>query len=504
MTRLPDRNLLEGTKQPDTTTGEFRLAMGNLQQFIADLLGTDSAEKQTARNIFGVQEKYRAEASGTSDELAATFDQTITRPIHGMHVQLRAGAPNTSAAPTFRADETGAIPIVKGNGLPLLPAISPATVTGSNSSTMPNWKNGSLKTPPAAYRSMHLMEPKLAGKADKTELEEKLATKLDTAEKAPIGSVIAVAGNITPDGYLHCNGAEILTAVYPELFAVIGYTYGGDGATVFRLPDLRGRWMQGNDTAGQVLAAGLPNVYGYATSSCGVFNNADGAFCITASAGDYDGQGAWAASTRFEINASRSNPIYGASDTVRPLPSPSVTASNTEESDMNPSIIVYEYDKTGLYTGETTAEPSPREEGVWLIPANATPLEPPVTGEHECAVFRNGRWSVRYDFRGTTYWLPDGSEHTITETGMIVPENALTEPPSPSLESVRKKRLAELDAAFGTALKTAHCTSSAGFEINADEKSGHQHRRPDCLDGNRRTRDRIVPHLRQCFPHDHP
>ena len=57
---------------------------------------------------------------------------------------------------------------------------------------------------------------------------------------------------------------------------------------------------------------------------------------------------------------------------------------------MNPSITVYEYDKTGLYTGETTAEPSPREEGVWLIPANATPLEPPVTGEHECAVFRNG------------------------------------------------------------------------------------------------------------------
>ena len=44
---------------------------------------------------------------------------------------------------------------------------------------------------------------------------------------------------------------------------------------------------------------------------------------------------------------------------------------------MNPSITVYEYDKTGLYTGETTAEPSPREEGVWLIPANATPLEPP-------------------------------------------------------------------------------------------------------------------------------
>ena len=322
MTRLPDRNLLEGTKQPDTTTGEFRLAMGNLQQFIADLLGTDSAEKQTARNIFGVQEKYRAEASGTPDELAATFDQTITRPIHGLHVQLRASAPNTSATPTFRADETGAIPIVKGNGLPLLPG----DIAGDGhwlelkyDAKLEKWV---LENPACGISVDTLMEPKLAGKADKTELEEKLATKLNTTEKTPVGSIIAVAGNITPDGYLHCNGAEILTAVYPELFAVIGYTYGGDGTTVFRLPDLRGRWMQGNDTAGQVLAAGLPNIYGYATSSCGVFNNADGAFCITASAGDYDGQGEWAASTRFEINASRSNPIYGASDTVRP---PSIT-----------------------------------------------------------------------------------------------------------------------------------------------------------------------------------
>ena len=71
---------------------------------------------------------------------------------------------------------------------------------------------------------------------------------------------------------------------------------------------------------------------------------------------------------------------------------------------MKATRTVYEYDEAGLYTGETTAEPSPREKDVWLIPANATELEPPVTGEHECAVFRNGRWSVRYDYRGTTYW----------------------------------------------------------------------------------------------------
>ena len=320
MTRLPDRNLLEGTKQPDTTTGEFRLAMGNLQQFIADLLGTDSAEKQTARNIFGVQEKYRAEASGTPDELAATFDQTITRPIHGLHVQLRAGAPNTSATPTFRADETGAIPIVKGNGLPLLPG----DIAGDGhwlelkyDAKLEKWV---LENPACGISVDTLMEPKLAGKADKTELEEKLATKLDTAEKTPVGSIIAVAGNITPDGYLHCNGAEILTAVYPELFAVIGYTYGGDGATVFRLPDLRGRWMQGNDTAGQVLAAGLPNITGGFSAGKQYTNSDYGAF--TGTIGAQSGDGNQSSGYYHSFDASRSNPIYGASDTVRP---PSIT-----------------------------------------------------------------------------------------------------------------------------------------------------------------------------------
>ena len=136
---------------------------------------------------------------------------------------------------------------------------------------------------------------------------------------------------------------------------------------------------------------------------------------------------------------------------------------------MKATRTVYEYDEAGLYVGETIAEPSPREKDVWLIPANATELEPPVTGEHECAVFRNSRWSVRYDYRGTTYWLPDGTEHTITETGAIVPEGALTEAPPPSLETLRERKRTELASAFETALKEAHCLSSAGFDINADE-----------------------------------
>jgi microcystin-dependent protein len=43
-----------------------------------------------------------------------------------------------------------------------------------------------------------------------------------------------------PTGYLLCNGASVSTTTYADLFAVIGYTFGGSGAS-FTLPDYRGR-----------------------------------------------------------------------------------------------------------------------------------------------------------------------------------------------------------------------------------------------------------------------
>lgn len=51
-----------------------------------------------------------------------------------------------------------------------------------------------------------------------------------------------------PDGWLACNGSLQSIAVYQALYALIGTTYGGDGAQTFGLPDLRGRvpLSQGN------------------------------------------------------------------------------------------------------------------------------------------------------------------------------------------------------------------------------------------------------------------
>ena len=46
---------------------------------------------------------------------------------------------------------------------------------------------------------------------------------------------------------------------------------------------------------------------------------------------------------------------------------------------------------------------------------------------------------------------------------------ALPEPPKPTLDELKKTRLSELETAFTTASQEAHCTSSVGFEIDADE-----------------------------------
>jgi len=60
------------------------------------------------------------------------------------------------------------------------------------------------------------------------------------------GSITWIAGNAVPAGYLAADGASVSSASYPELYAVIGLTYGGDGS-VFSLPDLRGKFIRGFD-----------------------------------------------------------------------------------------------------------------------------------------------------------------------------------------------------------------------------------------------------------------
>jgi microcystin-dependent protein len=56
-----------------------------------------------------------------------------------------------------------------------------------------------------------------------------------------IGEIRLFGGNYAPVDWAFCNGALLPISEYPELYMLIGTTYGGDGVNTFALPNLMGR-----------------------------------------------------------------------------------------------------------------------------------------------------------------------------------------------------------------------------------------------------------------------
>ena len=65
-------------------------------------------------------------------------------------------------------------------------------------------------------------------------------------ESGMIAAWSGTNGNI-PTSWLLCDGSSIATATYPDLFAAIGYVYGGAGAN-FNLPNLVDRFVRGQSS----------------------------------------------------------------------------------------------------------------------------------------------------------------------------------------------------------------------------------------------------------------
>jgi microcystin-dependent protein len=123
------------------------------------------------------------------------------------------------------------------------------------------------------------------------------------------------------DGWLVCDGSAISRTTYAELFDVIGTTYGvGDGTTTFNLPDYTDKFTEGGATAGVEKQAGLPNITGTFKHSCNALFGQSGLFTVegftTTQPNNYINASNVGSLTTFD--ASKSNPIYGNSDTVQP------------------------------------------------------------------------------------------------------------------------------------------------------------------------------------------
>lgn len=84
---------------------------------------------------------------------------------------------------------------------------------------------------------------------DKTTQTYKELVLRPGGDTLPVGSIIAYSSDTIPNGWLLCDGSSFSATSYPELFEIIGVTYGYDDERNPKLPDLRGRVVVGKKAA---------------------------------------------------------------------------------------------------------------------------------------------------------------------------------------------------------------------------------------------------------------
>ena len=162
----------------------------------------------------------------------------------------------------------------------------------------------------------------------------------------PTGTILDYTGKSAPIGYIIANGAELSRKDFSNLYnwalandlvinqseipsTAHGFYGTGDGLTTFTIPDLRGVFKRNSDLSsnrggadiGEYQSDGLPNITGtlsnLSSRSSGGFGTT-GAFYVEKNFfNSYGGASEWN-SPKIGIDASRSNPIYGASEYVQP------------------------------------------------------------------------------------------------------------------------------------------------------------------------------------------
>jgi microcystin-dependent protein len=99
----------------------------------------------------------------------------------------------------------------------------------------------------------------------------------DILNLMPSGLMAPFGGGSAPTGWLLCDASSYSASSYPNLYNVIGYTYGGSGGT-FYVPDCRGRTLIGAGYGAGLAPRSLGSYYGaeqhtHATSLMGAHSH---------------------------------------------------------------------------------------------------------------------------------------------------------------------------------------------------------------------------------------
>jgi microcystin-dependent protein len=157
-----------------------------------------------------------------------------------------------------------------------------------------------------------------------------------------IGQVMPVAFPFAPRGLAQCDGQILPIAQNQALFSLLGVAYGGNGTTVFALPDLRGRVPVGFD----------PSVDpGWQSPNYGI-GDKGGAESVTLTTAQLSSHAHQCAGTNAQggqrspasaLYATNSVPIYGpagAGDVTLAAPSIAPVGGNQAHNNMQPYAAI--------------------------------------------------------------------------------------------------------------------------------------------------------------------
>lgn len=89
-----------------------------------------------------------------------------------------------------------------------------------------------------------------------------------------LGEIKMISGGEVPQNWALADGQLLAIAQYPDLYALLGTSFGGDGRTTFQLPDLRGRVPMGNGDGPGLTGRGLGEKLGSETTTSTVAETA--------------------------------------------------------------------------------------------------------------------------------------------------------------------------------------------------------------------------------------
>lgn len=206
---------------PTATEGDVKTYLANLREFIADLLGTDSANKAAVQGLLG---------------------------------NILSGKVTKTGAYTVVSSDRGKV--LDCTGTWTLSISSAATLGDGFSFAIRNSGTGAITIDPNLSETINGLTTFVIGGGEFVIVYcDGLGFSTVGGSSVPVGTVVPTALSTAPVGWLLCYGQAISRTAYATLFNAIGTTYGaGDGSTTFNLPDVRGRVVAGKDNMGGTAA----------------------------------------------------------------------------------------------------------------------------------------------------------------------------------------------------------------------------------------------------------